>query len=568
LDYQLEKPEGSIFVIPVRLDDCEIPSFLRELQCVDYPSGYEKLVLSLNLRADSVSRQRKISKAGHLHENSKAIKKENVRQVQLVLEGTFEEFNETRQEDLVAVLASLLRVDSESIRILQVYSGSIVILLELPRSGTDQLVELAERRDFRLKSQGILSVKVEEDDEISLALGDQDAMLRNILENAVKLLKYEEGSLFLIDEATGNLVLHMTTAPKEKQLLRQRLTEGTEIAERAARLRTPVIETKAWDPSAEPAGDEKQLGSGVRSLLGVPIQSKDRVLGVIRMTNRRDDLPFGEDDQILLEALASQAAFALENARLLSLADQELRNKSNEQQASDFVSFIAHELRNPVTSVKGYTELLSTGAVGSLNDMQMNFLNTIRSNVERMATLISNLEDVSRIEAGRLRLEFKPVDMKDIMEEVVRSTSRRVEEKHQSIEVQLPSQMPLVRADRLRMAQVLTHVVSNALSYSPEGGKILVGAEVTNDPSNPEGTPQGVHVWVKDNGIGIGVEDQEKLFQKFFRSEDAKAGGVPGTGLGLNVAKNLVEMMGGRIWFDSEYRRGSTFHFTIPVLEE
>lgn len=568
LDYQLEKPEGSIFVIPVRLDDCDIPFFLRELQCVDYPSGYEKLVLSLNLRAGSVARQRKSSKAGSQREIIKAVGKENVRQVQLVLEGSFEEFNETRQEDLVAVLASLLRVDTESIRILQVYSGSIVLLLEVPASGTDRLVELAERRDFRLKAQGILSIKVEDGPEISLSVRDQDPMLRNILEGAVDILKCEAGTLFLIDEPTGDLVLRMTTVPTQKHLLGQRLTQGTEIAARAARLRTPIVENEVRGPSAERAGDEKQPGFVVRSSLSVPIQIKDRVLGVIKVINRRADVPFGEGDQYLLHAFASQAAFAIENARLLSLADQELTKKSEERQVSDFVAFIAHELRNPITSVKGYTDLLSTGSVGPLNEMQINFLNTIRSNVERMSRLLSDLEDISKIEAGRLRLEFRPVDVKDIMDEVVHSTRRLIEEKHQTLEVQVPPQIPLVRADRLRLEQVLANVVGNALSYSPEGRKILVGAEVTRNPSNPEGAPQDVHLWVKDNGTGIGIGDQEKIFQKFFRSEEAKSGGVPGSGLGLNVAKSLVEMMGGRIWFDSEYHKGSTFHFTVPVHEE
>ena len=726
MNYQLEKPEGSIFVIPVRLDDCEIPFFLRELQCVDYPAGYEKLVLSLNLRAGRVSRPRRSSKApGHRDKTKAGKRKENTRQVQLVLEGSFEEFNETRQEDLVSVLASMLRVDSESIRILQVYSGSIIAVLEIPGIAADRLVELAEKRDFRLKSQGILSIKVEDEPEISLSVRDQEPMLRTILENAVEVLKCEAGAVFLIDESTGAVIWNLTTGPAQNQELGQRLQ--AEIDRHAAQLRAPVIDNGALPSYSELAGDEKRPGFVPRSYLGVPIKIKDRVLGVIEVINRRDGLPFVEDDQDLLSALAGQAAFAIENARLLGLADEELANQAEERQVmehiisqlgteselgramqtilegamrrsrakagligmmegdqlrlmaqqgyddiltsnskiqsllelpairytiaigqarqvllvsseakgilpsaqsqlvvpiqretqviglilvelestsnspenliflsylshhaaiaiantqryeevrrarlarSDFVSFLAHELKNPVTSVKGYTELLTAGSVGPLNEMQMNFLSTIRANVERMSTLISELDDISRIEAGRLSLNFKPVDVTELVDTVVRAARRGMEEKHQSMEVQVPAQLPLVRADRLRMDQVLTHLVSNAHEYSPEGAKILVGAELSSSPRDPEGANQSVHLWVRDNGIGISTEDQEKIFQKFFRSEDPKVSGVRGTGLGLTISKSLVEMMGGQIWYESEYGRGTTFHVTIPVHEE
>ena len=220
-----------------------------------------------------------------------------------------------------------------------------------------------------------------------------------------------------------------------------------------------------------------------------------------------------------------------------------------------------------MTSIKGYTELLAAGSVGQITDMQSNFLNTIRSNVERMSTLVSDLNDNAKIEAGRLHLEYKPVDIPDVVDDVIRSTKRQVDDKRQSVEVQLPPQLPPVWADRIRVGQVLTNLISNAHKYTPEGGKILVGAESTNNQWDPGGAKQVVHLWVKDNGIGISVEDQAKIFQRFFRSEDSKAREAPGTGLGLNITRSLVEMQGGRIWFDSEFRKGTTFHFTVPVAE-
>ena len=220
-----------------------------------------------------------------------------------------------------------------------------------------------------------------------------------------------------------------------------------------------------------------------------------------------------------------------------------------------------------MTSIKGYTELLAAGSVGQINEMQANFLNTIRSNVERMSALVSDLNDNAKIEANRLRLDFKPVEVMEVVDEVMRSTKRQVEDKRQTIELQLSPYLPLVWADRLRVGQVLTNLISNAHKYTPEGGNIIVGAEATNNQWDPEGAKRVVHLWVKDNGIGIGMEDQAKIFQRFFGSDDSKAREVPGTGLGLNITKSLVEMQGGRIWFESEFRAGTTFHFTIPVAE-
>jgi signal transduction histidine kinase len=184
-----------------------------------------------------------------------------------------------------------------------------------------------------------------------------------------------------------------------------------------------------------------------------------------------------------------------------------------------------------------------------------------------MSALVSDLNDNAKIDAGRLRLDYKPADVPDIIDDVVRSTKRQIDDKKQTVDLQLADALPKVWADRIRIAQVLTNLVSNAHKYTPEGGHVLVGAEATSNQWDPEGAKQVVHLWVKDNGIGISMEDQSKIFQKFFRSDDSKAREAPGTGLGLNITKSLVEMQGGRIWFESEYRKGTTFHFTVPVSE-
>jgi signal transduction histidine kinase len=262
-----------------------------------------------------------------------------------------------------------------------------------------------------------------------------------------------------------------------------------------------------------------------------------------------------------LTRLSDHAAIAIANAQLY----QEVQAANDAK--SEFVSFVAHELKNPMTSIKGYTELLAKGAVGSVTDMQANFLATIHSNVERMSTLVSDLNDNSKIEAGRLRLDFKGIELAGVVDEVMRSTKRQLEDKKQTTSLAIPAKLPKIWADPTRLAQIIVNLVSNANKYTPESGIITIGAEKAGNQWDPAGAATVVHIWVKDNGIGISLEDQKKIFQKFFRSEDSKARESPGTGLGLNITRSLIEMMGGRVWFESEFRQGTTFHFTVPVAE-
>lgn len=297
-----------------------------------------------------------------------------------------------------------------------------------------------------------------------------------------------------------------------------------------------------------------------RSQLVIPIRRESKVIGLFLLESIHPDM-FQQSVLTFLSRLADHATIAIANGQLYTEVQQANVAKS------EFVSLVAHELKNPMTSIKGYAELLAAGAVGPMTEMQSNFLGTIRSNIERMKTIVEDLNDNSKIEAGRLRLEFKAVDLLEITESVVRSTRRQIEDKKQIIEVQLPEGLPRIWADRTRVEQVLVNLVSNANKYTQESGRIVISAEKTANVWDPQGSPQVVHLWVQDNGLGMTPEDQKKIFQKFFRSEDDQARKSPGTGLGLNITRSLVEMQGGRIWFESEFRKGTVFHITVPVSE-
>lgn len=307
--------------------------------------------------------------------------------------------------------------------------------------------------------------------------------------------------------------------------------------------------------------EEARLLTVAQSQVVIPIRRETTTIGVLLLESNVSEL-CPEETMNFLARLSDHASIAIFNAQLYAAVQAANLAKS------EFVSFVAHELKNPMTSVKGYTELLAAGAVGPINEAQGNFLHTIRANIERMNTLVSDLNDSSKIEVGRLRLDYKAISIVEVVEGVIRSTRRQLDEKQQTLTLELPIDLPPAWADQTRIEQVLVNLVSNAHKYTQAGGQIWLCGERCPNQWDLTGAPEVLHIWVRDNGIGISDEDQKKIFQKFFRSEDPKTREAPGTGLGLNITRSLVEMQGGRIWFESEFRKGTIFHFTVPVAAQ
>ncbi len=241
---------------------------------------------------------------------------------------------------------------------------------------------------------------------------------------------------------------------------------------------------------------------------------------------------------------------AIENTRLYQAV------KEANEAKSQFVSVVSHELKTPMTSIRGYADLIGQGTVGPVTDEQKEFLDTIRSNVERMSALVSDLSDISRIETGRLRIDLSEVPLSEYVRETAAGMRPQIDAKHQTLVFDLPDDLPYVYSDRARLVQILTNLLSNANKYTPEGGTITVGARLEDD---------AVRVSVTDTGVGMSPEDRAKLFTQFFRSEDPAVREQLGWGLGLSVARRLVELLGGTIGAETELGKGSTFWFTQPV---
>lgn len=228
---------------------------------------------------------------------------------------------------------------------------------------------------------------------------------------------------------------------------------------------------------------------------------------------------------------------------------------------SEFVSTVSHELRTPMTSIKGYVDLLLMGAAGDVSDPQLHYLEVIKRNAERLKILVDDLLDISRIETGRTALKLQPVDVyqlvDDTMSELVRGRLEQVD-KEIYVTTDVAPSLPLVSSDPEKVTRVLTNLVDNAINYTPEGGEVQITARADHS---------FVRISVSDTGIGISKAEQEKIFDRFYRSEDEHVQAVPGTGLGLAIVRSLVEMHGGQLDLESEPGVGSTFTFSLPTAE-
>lgn len=300
------------------------------------------------------------------------------------------------------------------------------------------------------------------------------------------------------------------------------------------------------------------IGSKIEALMPADVSNTDRELMTYLLHDtgsRRPSIKIGWGQRTLSVSFAPVEGATGEATGTVAVFRDFTKEAEIDRMKSDFVSIASHELRTPLTSIKGYLELVMMGAAGQANDQQMTFLRVARDNADRLYELVDGLLDVSRIESGRIELDVKLVSVGEIIELVAGTLQKQFEDRSLALKLEIEPHLPQVLGDPGRISQVMFNLMSNAYKYTPKGQVTVRACRQDN----------AVQVDVIDTGLGISAKDQEKLFSRFFRAGDAAVRQQPGTGLGLNITKSLIEMHGGQIWVESESGVGTTFHFTLPL---
>ncbi len=295
---------------------------------------------------------------------------------------------------------------------------------------------------------------------------------------------------------------------------------------------------------------------GFHGFLLSPLEAKGERLGLLCLMFKRDE-PVDDDAVRMLQAQCNLVAVVLRNIQ----DTEELARKNRElthldELKSDFMATMSHELRTPLTSIIGYSDMLLSGMTGELNEKQQGFIQSILNGGETLLNLINDVLDLTKIEAGRLELNFEGVDLRASLLNVLPVVKPRAQEKRIRISTFLPTELPPVWADPAKLNQVLLNLLTNGIKYTHENGSVSVEARLT------EGM---VEIWVNDTGIGIASEDLDRVFQRFTQIDSSATRRQGGTGLGLAIARELVELHGGTMRVQSKLGKGSSFIFTVPI---
>ena len=407
----------------------------------------------------------------------------------------------------------------------------------------DALIELENQIARLEQTQREQIAHLERIIEVSRVLNSRlelQPLLQDITRAATELTDTEAASVLLVDSKSGDLFFEAITGIKkyavERVIVSKESIAGWIVEHNEPLVINDVNQDSRWSQKVDNA-----TGFVTRSILGVPLCVKGKVIGAIEVLNKKDDEPFTEEEVNLLNTLASQAAIAIENARLFQQSDQ--------------IAEVVHELRTPLTSIVGYSKLLLTADLDT--NVRNQFLEVINREATRLGDMVNDFLDLARLESGRAQLAHVPVDIRQVIDSAVAVIQPQAEDRGLELVLDVPPTLPPIMGDEKRMQQILLNLTSNAVKYNREGGQVHISATVN------EGV---IQIAIKDTGRGIRTEDMDKLFDKFRRIEETE-GSTKGTGLGLPITKRLIELHKGNMEVISEWGVGSTFSFTLPVIE-
>jgi signal transduction histidine kinase len=459
----------------------------------------------------------------------------------------------SREQDLIGILIignpqTKRAFSSGDLQLSRTLADQITLAIENAR--LHQKVQAkAEQLAWTLRNQEKLlsQRRAELEAEAQKSRGDAEMFAQRLHEAEMKAKKMEQE----VEELTKRFHLKEKEALEEKNALEAELRQKREEAQRIAQeleARQEDTQIRA-DLEAELSRKEEQIRQ-----LAEEFQTTEAQLERIRTRSETELNQATDKIKQLAEIIQRQKGDV---------------GKGEEQRAKDqFIASVSQELRTPMTSITGYTDLLLGESVGALVDMQRKFLQRIKANTERMGSMLNDLIGVSAIDAGQLKLQIEPLDMAEVIEDTIIGARAQLEEKGILLDVDVDQNLPLVKADADYAHQIMTNLLSNACKCSPVGARISIRATAYDRREFGESAAGYLLLSITDSGGGIAPEDQSKVFDRFYQAERPLIAGLGETGVGLSIVKTLVDAHGGRIWVESEMGVGSTFNYILPVVED
>ena len=444
----------------------------------------------------------------------------------------------------------------KQISLLKTFADQAVIAIENVRL----FKELDERTNELTRSVGELKALGEVGQAVSSTL-DLETVLTRIASHAVQLTGAAGGAIYEYDEESEEFHLrgsHQIEKEFVETLRASPIRLGGGALGQAATSRAPVEVADLFDEREISATRMRPVlrQLGYRSLLAVPLLREGRIMGGLTIY-RRTAGSFPPQVVNLLQTFATQSVLAIQNARLF----REIEDKSKQIEAanrhkSEFLANMSHELRTPLNAIIGFSEVLGERMFGELNEKQAEYTDDILTSGRHLLSLINEILDLSKVEAGRMELELAAFDLPLAIDNARTFLRERATKHGINLDVTVDERLGDFVGDERKIKQILLNLLSNAVKFTPEGGRIGINARQADG---------SVEISVSDTGIGIAPEDQARIFEEFRQVGGDYAHKKEGTGLGLTLAKKFVELHGGRIWVDSEVGKGSTFTFTLPT---
>jgi signal transduction histidine kinase len=403
--------------------------------------------------------------------------------------------------------------------------------------------DLAEEEESILRRYVRTLARYERLMEISRSLNstlDIDSLLKQIVVSASELTDTEAASILLVDKKTGTLRFEAALDVGGFSLASIEVPIEGSIAGWVVTNGEPLLIADVTNEPRFFRGVDDESAFQTRNMLAVPMRAQDRVIGCLEGVNKLANQPFTDEDVNTLTTLAAQAAVAVENARLF--------------QQSDLISEMVHELRTPLAAIKATTHVILRPEITAERREEM--VHTVARETDRLTRMTTEFLDLARLESGRSRLASAPVNLAELLDYAIETVKPQANDRQISTYLEItPPDLPDIHGDEGKLQQVVLNLLTNAIKYNREGGEVRVTAVQHDDY---------VIVSVADTGIGISEDNLPHMFEKFFRVADTE-GYTQGSGLGLAVAKRIIEGHGGEITVESEYGVGTTFIFSLPI---